>query len=133
MDPDRPLDAGWRLLTEDGLWVTEREFAWPDLPPELRVRELVYVTGSGRQSSLGGFDAYGFQRYALAFPGSGRPAIEHAGTQLMAVSGGDAVVTVLDIREPGGETSRSEAPLDAVTYDRRLFRIGVGSEIVFDS
>lgn len=118
-------EHGWRILTPDGIWITERDFLWPDLPRDLRIAELLYTSRGGQRGMLSGYDGYGFQRYSVMFL-QGSRHVPHAGTQIIGVHGDS--VTIMDVPEPAGETRRSDVSFDKLTYDRSLLRAGVESD-----
>ncbi len=111
----------WAVITDSGKTFTEKECFWPDLPPDIRIRELRYRDRRGVVGQINGYDAYGFQRYSLTTPdGRGHP---HAGTQILCVLGD--VVTVLDINELTGDRGQRDIPRSKMTYAQELLRDGV--------
>ena len=120
MDPNGPLGV-WAVLTDDERVITEQDCLWPDLPPDVRVRELRYRDRLGRLGKIEGFESYGFQRSSLT-PVGGGPGIIHATTQLMGLRGG--TVTLVEINEITGESTNTSFPASELTYMRSLLRTG---------
>ena len=115
----------WSLTTADGKLIEERDCHWDRLPEDARVSILRYRTSLGREHTLTGFEAYGFQRWSLEAPDG------HAGhgAQLIGVSGQD--VTIVEIDEVGNTIGKSRLPLSLLTYSRSLLRSGDTSTTMY--
>lgn len=110
----------WTVLTDDGHRINEtREGRWPDLPADIRILNLSY-RGRHGVYSLGGYQAYGFQRFTITTPAgeTGR------GAQIIGIKNGKAVV--LEVDDVHGINDKRELPESELTYSRKLLRPGAG-------
>lgn len=103
----------WRIETDNGLVITEAEMLWPDLPPDIVIRNLACGPVHMR-----GYDAYGFQRFKVNSVQGGH--VLEAGAQLIGVKGDR--VEVIETGDKG--TMRRIIPRSELTYSPALLRHG---------
>jgi hypothetical protein len=103
----------WTITCDDGRKISEADFLWTNLPPDIRIQSL-----QAAGASLSGCSAYGFQRYDLS--GVNGLILDH-GLQLLGRRGD--LVIVIDCHPRRGACV-SVVPATEITYHQELWRRG---------